>query len=70
MQVLAETVEDLVDASPATSMVDGSVILGSKDTSLLVLDALTGKPMEELAAVGGRIMQIADLFGEHWKGSS
>ena len=64
VQVLAETVEDLVDASPAASIVDGSLILGSKDTTLLVLDALTGELIEEMAALGGRIMQIADLFGE------
>jgi hypothetical protein len=64
LQVLAETVEDLVDASPAASMVDGSVILGSKDTTLLVLDASTGELIEEMAALGGRIMQIADLVGE------
>ena len=64
VQVLAETVEDLVDASPAASMVDGSVILGSKDTTLLVLDAQTGELIEEMAALGGRIMQIADLVGD------
>ena len=53
-----------MDASPAASMVDGSVILGSKDTSLLVLDAMTGELIEEMAALGGRIIHIADMFGE------
>ena len=52
-----------MDASPAASVVDGSVILGSKDTSLLVLDATTGELIEEMAALGGRIMHIADMFG-------
>ena len=41
------------------------MILGSKDTTLLVLDTVTGELIEEMAALGGRIVQIADLVGEH-----
>lgn len=54
--------EDLVDASPMRSGVDGSLVLGSKDTSLLLLDAATGELLEEVSAFGGRIVQIADLL--------
>lgn len=65
VQILPETVEDLVDASPMSSGVDGSLVLGSKDTTLLLLDAATGELLEEVSAFGGRIMQIADLLSQH-----
>lgn len=45
-----------------SSSVDGSLVLGSKDTSLLLLDAATGELLEEVSAFGGRIIQIADLL--------
>lgn len=52
-----------MDASPMSSGLDGSLVLGSKDTSLLLLDAATGQLLEEVSAFGGRIVQIADLIG-------
>ena len=51
-----------MDASPMSSGLDGSLVLGSKDTSLLLLDAATGQLLEEVSAVGG-IVQIADMLG-------
>ncbi len=57
-QVLAETVEDLVDSSPSRSWgLEGSWVLGDKETALLVLDARTGELEEEVVATGGNLLQ-------------
>lgn len=63
-QILAETIEDLVDGSPGSLAFDGSLLLGAKDTTLYVLDAKTGGLVEEVAAIGGRLLQVAAILGE------
>lgn len=63
-QILAETIEDLVDGAPGSLAFDGSLLLGAKDTTLYVLDAKSGRLIEEVAAVGGRLLQVAAILGE------
>ena len=64
MQILAETIEDLVDGAPGSLAFDGSVLLGAKDTTLYVLDSRTGQLLEEVTAIGGRLLQVAAILGE------
>ena len=64
LQILAETIEDLVDGAPGSLAFDGSVLLGAKDTTLYVLDSRSGQLLEEVTAIGGRLLQVAAILGE------
>jgi hypothetical protein len=63
VQILAETIEDLVDGAPGSLAFDGSVLLGAKDTTLYVLDSRSGQLLEEVTAIGGRLLQVAAILG-------
>lgn len=57
-----------MDGAPGSLAFDGSLLLGAKDTTLYVLDSKSGRLIEEVAAVGGRLLQVAAILGEQHHG--
>lgn len=52
-----------MDGAPGSLAFDGSVLLGAKDTTLYVLDSRSGQLLEEVTAIGGRLLQVAAILG-------
>lgn len=66
LQILADTVEDLVENSPGKPWrhgFDGSLLVGSKETTLMVLDSRTGKLQGEVVVIGGQILEVSSELG-------